>query len=521
MDRRKFAVGGVAAALAGLRSGAAGLPSVEANGRVNLVPDVPCQAPNYWCTWAVQNYMHGQGSRDLSIESLEGESGSRLAHDALGEHTLLGKEGWAFRFFPRVRRDLYLMLDDGWEAGGNATFEVDKQKFPSFHGSQTERLRGLNEAVRKAGWRAAAIWCRNTPGGTKDEEFETASQDAGVHYWKVDIGDSDFHLTQLRNTHNTNLLIEHVHGEGPLNGDWSRDGRFGPQPWNSRRQQILAHTDVYRTYDVSSVLSLPTTLDRLAEMLKGAQRHPEIKALLNIEDEVYVAAAMGCTMGILRHPLRGLRPGTDVDLFFNGPRQTKRRMDEVSRALMWQRIAPPFPPGSGTANTSGEILTDQWTFERGETWQADLAGKTVRQGAPAAISRNIGLPRVVSLGEKPFVMAARFPNGAVAVCIQERTQVGHGWYMPECHVELNVEDAPGPYGVFGCAQRLTLIFDKPAGKNRLMAQDLLDTNATDITDRLSMNGHRLELAASDLRSLGLRAATKGDLSSPGLVLAWQ
>ena len=57
--------------------------------------------------------------------------------------------------------------------------------------------------------------------------------------------------------------------------------------------QILQHTDVYRTYDVTSILSLPTTLDRLAEMLKGAERHPEIHGLLNVEDEVYVAAADG------------------------------------------------------------------------------------------------------------------------------------------------------------------------------------------------------------------------------------
>ena len=73
--------------------------------------------------------------------------------------------------------------------------------------------------------------------------------------------------------------------------------------WGSNRMEILQHTDVYRTYDVTSILSLPTTLDRVAEMLKGAEGHSEVHGLLNVEDEVYVAAAMGCTMGILRHPL--------------------------------------------------------------------------------------------------------------------------------------------------------------------------------------------------------------------------
>ena len=64
-------------------------------------------------------------------------------------------------------------------------------------------------------------------------------------------------------------------------------------------------------------------IDRLAEMLKGAQGHSEVRGLLNVEDEVYVAAAMGCTMVIMRHPLIGMRPGEDTDLFFNGSRRTK------------------------------------------------------------------------------------------------------------------------------------------------------------------------------------------------------
>jgi hypothetical protein len=174
------------------------------------------------------------------------------------------------------------------------------------------------------------------------------------------------------------LRLEHVHGELPVNGNWRRDGRFGAQPQRSRRQQILAHTDVYRTYDVTSILSLPTTLDRLAEMLRGAQGNGA-RALLNVEDEVYVAAAMGCTMGVLRHPLEGLRPGPDTDLFFNGPRRAKRRMDEVVRALRWQRIAPPYSAGSGTTRIGDEVLTDSWTFERGQTWQNDLVGQTVHQ----------------------------------------------------------------------------------------------------------------------------------------------
>lgn len=518
MNRRAFVLGGTAVGLTSCLEGLPALATANSPARKNLVPDTPCVAPNYWCTWAVQNYMYGHELKSLRPEVLEGASGSQLAHDAMSEQMLFGSKGWADHFFPRVRKDLYLMLDDGWESGGTATFELDARKFPSFSGLPEERLAKLNRAVRDADWRATALWCRNTPGGSRDEQLEKLSEAAGIDYWKIDIGDPAFHLIDVRGRNHTQLLLEHVHGELPVNGDWRRDGRFGAQPPGSRRQQILARTDVYRTYDVTSILSLPTTLDRLAEMLKGAQG-TGARALLNVEDEVYVAAVMGCTMGVLRHPLEGLRPRPDTDLFFNGPRRAKRRMDEVVRALRWQRIAPPYAAGSGGVHISSDVLRDSWTFERGQTWQNDLVGQTVHQGAPASISRNIATPRVISTGEKLFLFASRFPNGAVAIGMQERTQPARAWTMPPADVELHVGDAPGPFGVFGCARSLTLIFDRPLSGCRVLAQDLAGDEAGDITSQVRVDGRSLQLSEANLRSWGLRAATDGDLSSPGLVLA--
>jgi hypothetical protein len=518
MDRRSFLLGGTTVALASCLDRLPAAASGTAAMLENLVPGIPGTAPNYWCTWAVQNYMYGHHLKTLPPAMLEGDAGSRLAHDAMSEQALLGDNGWAGRFFPRVREDLYLMLDDGWESGGTASFELDAQKFPSFSGAPEQRLASLNAAVRKTEWRAAALWCRNTPGGRRDEQLEMLSEAASIPYWKIDIGDPAFHLVDLRRRNHARLLLEHVHGESPVNGNWRHDGRFGAQPWGSRRQQILAHTDVYRTYDVTSILSLPTTLDRVAEMLKGAQGSGS-RALLNVEDEVYVAAVMGCTMGVLRHPLEGLRPEPDTDLFFNGPRRAKRRMDEVVRALRWQRIAPPFPAGSSTVHMSNEVLTDSWTFERGQTWKNELVGQTVYQGAPAILSRDIALPRVTSNADRPFVFASRFPNGAVAIGAQERTRIGRAWYMPRSEVELDVGDAPGPYAIFGSFTMLTLVFDRPLRGRRIVAQDLASDQAKDVTDRVQVNGRSLQLHEDNLRTFGLQSTTENDLSSPGLILA--
>jgi hypothetical protein len=519
VHRRDFLASLVATAVA---SGADGLladSNMPKRTGESLIPDEPASAPNYWCTWAAQNYMYGHHLPALDPKILEGDSGSNLAHDSMTEDVLFGEKGWAAKFFAKIRKEVYFLLDDGWQVGGTATFELDPKKFPSFTGSPTARLKKLNYAIQNAGWRGTALWCRNTPGGDADHRLEDLSQSAGIRYWKVDIGDPTFHLVRLRNETHIPLTLEHVHGELPINGDWQKDGRFGPQAWDSRRMSILQNTDVYRTYDVTSILSLPTTIDRLAEMLKGSDGHSDIRGLLNVEDEVYLAAVMGCTMGILRHPLYGMRPGKDVDLFFNGPRLAKRRMDEVVRALRWQRIAPPFSPGVGTVTVSKEILIDSWTFERGQTWQNEIIGATVRQGAPACIARNINLPEVRIKGERPFVFATRFPNGAVAIAAQERTTGGRAWYMPTCDVTLAVADAPGPYGIFGDFRSLTLTFDNDMQDKRVLAQDLAGEESVDISNAVQRQGKSLSVPGEVIKRIGLQNATPGDLSSPGLVIA--
>jgi hypothetical protein len=219
------------------------------------------------------------------------------------------------------------------------------------------------------------------------------------------------------------------------------------------------------------------------------------------------------------HPLHGLRPGSDPDLFFNGRRNAKLRMDEVVGALRWQRIAAPFACGIGTFEADAEILNDNWKFAAGETWQHDIVGTTVGQGAPAVIARNIDLPVVKAQGEMPFVFTARFPNGAVAVGAQERTRPGHAWYMPPSEATVNAGDAPGPFGIFGEYERLTLTCAKSPQAKRVLAQDLAGDVPVDITARVEFDGNCIHFSGSLLRDVGLRDRTPGDLSSPGVVVA--
>jgi len=254
-------------------------------------------------------------------------------------------------------------------------------------------------------------------------------------------------------------------------------------------------------------------------MLNAVQGHPEVHGLLNVEDEVYIAAVLGCTMGIMRYPLSGLRPDGDPDLSFAGPRRTKRRMDEVTRAIHWQRIAAPYASGSGFVRLDGEILTDDWVFRAGESWDALVNGQLVRQGAPARVSRNIELPRIEADHGKPYICAGRFPNGAVAIGSYERTLADNGWFTPMVTASLEIPGKAGPFGIFGQFRALNLLFDHPLRGARLLGQDLKGGVARDITKDAVIRGKEIHIPGELISAIGLQEATPGDASSPGMILA--
>ena len=81
-------------------------------------------------------------------------------------------------------------------------------------------------------------------------------------------------------------------------------GRYAP--WDDGKilasaLDLLSFTSVLRTYDVLLQLSVPTTLDRVAQLLKNRPESATgVGGLLLCEDEVYIGAALGCAMGIMR-----------------------------------------------------------------------------------------------------------------------------------------------------------------------------------------------------------------------------
>ena len=197
--------------------------------------------------------------------------------------------------------------------------------------------------------------------------------------------------------------------------------------------KCLSYSDVYRTYDVTTALTVATTFDRVGEMLCGAlPQDNDSLGILNCEDELYMGAALGAAIGIMRYP--------EIPSALS--------CDEVVRAVRFSQIAPPFPAYSSQDKMSEEWLEDSWFFREEDTWKPEAHGHIVMQCAPAAIARNTELPTVCAEGEKPFASACKNPNGVFSVATYPRTTpIKSGIFYP-ADITASAGDS-NTIGVFG------------------------------------------------------------------------
>ena len=78
--------------------------------------------------------------------------------------------------------------------------------------------------------------------------------------------------------------------------------KLGSRKCAKTAHNLLIFSDVLRTYDITAQLSVPTTLDRVVQILASFDSLPKGKGIINCEDEPYVAASLGCAIGVMRHP---------------------------------------------------------------------------------------------------------------------------------------------------------------------------------------------------------------------------
>jgi hypothetical protein len=505
------------------------------------------KTPSYYCTWAAQNYLYGWNDPNLDAAVLEGDSGSDIACSYMREDMMLVQDGPA-GFYPAARKNMFFLLDYGWDVALKETkiwagsCLANPDRFPGCPEQPWERLKYLNDRAMELGWGGIAIWLAaqvapvlSKGRGLSEDEQERYwrermewSEWAGVRYWKIDWGkrqaDIEFRINMTRWARDSapNLLIEHAYCQSCVNDSddgWRnapliiRDGRVNAQ-LIEKQAKLLEHVDILRTYDVFGQLSVSETIERIGALLKTMEgRKPTGLALLNCEDECYIGASLGLCVGVMRHPMTGKRLAGDPDVMFpRNDRQFKRRMDEVTRTVVWQQIMPAFGVCDEEVYVSEDILIDSWTFSKGETWLNAAIGQTIPQSAPAIISRGMPLPEVKVQGEHPFVTAARHGANA-AVAAHGRVKPSASWYEPLADVTITLDDGVTDIGVFGHYRSLTICGMRLKGM-KIAVRDLCDEEWQELvcdTDELVLRDALIE-------QIGLMNATPGDLSAPGMHL---
>lgn len=480
----------------------------------SLVPDTPSNAPDYFCTWNVQGYY---------VSYLGNLSGNQKTRAAINEANIFGSEknqGWV-NFFPEIRSDLYFVMDDSWDIPQDVNtpsndylglVELDPTRFPSFEGNPQERLKAFTDKIKSYGWKGAGGWicAQESPkdeGHNDQEKYWTerlkAADFAGFDYWKVDWGrhdrDADWRkkLTKLGREHAPNLVIEHA-----------------------MENQYIEFSDVFRTYDVENITAVPVTIQRVADLLRYKAKG-DAKGIINCEDEPYIAVGLGCAIGIMRFPLDGNLPNGDQDFVFPPVgRDIKHRMNETIRAIRWHRIAEPFGVG-GKFSIDTKIFKDYWTVSERETWMHRPIGEKVWVEAPARVSRGMPLPQVIDTtdGERPFVLASKYPNGAVAIATIGRTLDREYKLVPKT-ISMKLTDITAPVGIFGDYQELILIYPKKINKDtiKVYGQDLAADTPVDITEDVRIDENKLIVPGAVIRKIGLTVSDPKDVSDPGMVL---
>ena len=535
-----------------------GSPQAE-HGSINLIPATVNPSPDYWCTWGAQNF----AADTLSLLNSLSLGGHSITARYVNEERIFGEGGWSDAFPEGLRNDLLMVFDVGWDVPDGSSFddsrwklgsmEVAVDKFPSVSGSGQEKLVQLDQLVRTHGWKGTGLWLPSQPytgeataGELPENETRafyrraaTMSKEAGIRYWKIDYGsrggDIDFRamITSEAEASAPGLLVEHGRGSGPLNDEacpWDTENYHGTgsyRAWDDGNVlqtavRIAGVSHVLRTYDITQQLSIPTTLDRVAEVLNALGKTGD-SVIINCEDEPYLGAVLGCALGIMRHPDMIYMDGKDYDPF-----RFKYRIDEVLRAVRWHRIAPAWGAGLDRTTLDTVRLSDRWLFREGDGWATWVTGREILQTAPARVARGMELPEVSCEGASPYVICSRHPNGAVAVATLPRVSAPQQILYPLAEVTIHLEDWEGPIGVFGRYDTLYLrgpgqfeIDGHVAVYHRALkvyAQDLAGDRAVDITPRVRLQPGILTIPGDVIEEVGCSAASDGDLSEAGMVI---
>ena len=135
------------------------------------------------------------------------------------------------------------------------------------------------------------------------------------------------------------------------------------------------------------------------------------------------------------------------------------------------------------------------------------------------MARNIALPEVKHKEIAPYVMASKFPNGAIAIASEGRVTPNKNWIHPKADVLLKEAEMNKPIGIFGHYKSLTIQFVQNLPQEiSIYAQGLLSKEAINITKDVSIQDNSVKIPGNLIDKIGTMENETNDISVPGMVI---
>lgn len=495
---------------------------------MNLVPTKTNDTGNYFCTWDSQcDEMYKRFPNDSYLP----------ARDAMNEDFLFGEMG-LLKSFDGAREDLIALLDDGWDVPYGARdshlfglMEADKERFPSLADlSPADRLKELANRVRELGYKGLGLWVpTQVPTVINGKKVEYTPEEerafweerakwcnyAGVLYIKADWGDHQGDaeyckmMTECFRKYAPDTKIEHgLVGRSLF--EEPQKGYEASEKTKKYLREVLPHCDYLRTYDVAHEVKYASTVDRAAICFEAAREIEGECAILNIEDTALIGAALGCSIGVMRHDFEKIRKYIPLP---------PRPVSESICALRWQRIAPPFAANIGETHISQKRQKDVWNCpERADNLWPNVPKGNHYVTAPLAISRNMPLPEFLYENVKlPYVLCSIHPdNNALCIAVTPRTFEKKIDVTPPATIKVKGKDPDAPIGLFGSFYSLTIEYPTSVDDKRVYAQNLLSDEAVDITSEIFLSGVGVHIPGKIMTELMPHGSPEGEI--PAIVI---
>jgi len=446
---------------------------------------------NYYCTWDSQDrYAREYGIKDC--------------RSAMNEEFLFSDKGVLKDYFKDSRKDLIVVIDDGWDVPyGAVSFDfkifgsliLAEERFPSFKGNPEEKLKALSDKVKEMGYLGLGVWvCINCVTEEEDNHFDSEyarkyweerarwCKYADIKYLKIDWGiygrDPEYRalVTESIRKVNPDIMIEHALPFDAYNVGMNEEE-------SEKIPKILKCSDFYRTYDVLESLDVSVTLARVYGIVNLSEDKSSTACVLNVENELMLGASLNSSVGIMSHP------------------KWKDGVEEMAKACVeWHKVAPPV--ALKNVKFSEEKLTDSrdYSYLTEGHWLYDsMYGKVKEISAPAVIAVNIDLPKVTYMEDNPFVIASEnTKTGAVSIGFLKRTYKDKCEFIKRIDAEIENKNNT-PTGVFGEFKTLSVNYGKAFSK--VIMRNLVTGESTDITAMVNVKENTLHIDFAKIEPL--------------------